>query len=117
MGQTLNHERLEALTKETSADLVARVLTTVRVQVVQSIRELHRQVARGDFAGVLEHAHKIKASCESVGMENLAAAARQLEVAAQEENAQQVRAAFGAIPDLAKAGIAAANGFLAKKPD
>ncbi len=114
MAEMLNTGVLDGLTDEIGAELVVKLLTTVRNDIDVTLQVIGGLMVKRDLEAVCGHAHRIKASSQTVGMENLAQCAEKLELATRDGKTALARQIALELPQVTLATLAAADAFLAR---
>lgn len=112
MAETLNLAVLRDLQNQVGADMIPKLLVSVRIEIATTVEIIKKLMAVPDLPDVKLHAHRIKASCQTVGMNELGACAEQLELAARDNDPAKAMDSAERLPALAKSAILAANDYL-----
>lgn len=115
MPEVLNPRVLDRLEDDVGAALVPKLISSVRVDIATTTEVLQKLMLSSDLASAREHAHRLKASAQVVGMEVLSLCAEQLEFAARDGELERASELAAKLPELSKAAIASANEFLKVK--
>lgn len=117
MLETLNWQKLKTLELDLGAELVPQLVTAIRLEIATTARVLAALTAKPtpDFDQIREHAHRVKAACESVGMEHMAFLCKRLEYAARDRDLKEAKEVVAQLPDMAKTTIEAANKYLQER--
>lgn len=114
MPQLLNSAMLERIADDIGAEIAMKLLTTIRDDIDVTLQVIGGLMIAKDLDGVCGHAHRIKASSQTVGMENLAQCAEKLELATRDGKTALARQIALELPQVTLATLAAADAFLAR---
>ncbi len=115
MPQLLNSAMLERIADDIGAEIAMKLLTTIRDDIDVTLQVIGGLMIAKDLDGVCGHAHRIKASSQTVGMEELALCAGELEVACRDNRGATARNVALRLPEVVRATLAEVDAVLASK--